>query len=65
MMRALEGYMTNLSEAVRAAEDQGRCFDAPMREIKLPKYEKLGSCEQYLAGNVQRFCEYLGPRLPG
>lgn len=59
-VRALKQYMTDLSDAVRAAADQGKCFDDAMKEIKLPKYEKWGNYERFLPGNVQRFCEYWG-----
>jgi glyoxylase-like metal-dependent hydrolase (beta-lactamase superfamily II) len=59
-VRALKAYMTDLSDAVKAAADQGKCFDAAIKEIKLPKYEKWGAYEQYLPGNIERFCEYWG-----
>jgi hypothetical protein len=59
-VRNLKLYMTDLSDAVKQAADQGKCFDAAMKEIKLPKYEKWGNYEQYLPGNVERFCEYWG-----
>ena len=59
-VRALKQYMLDLSEEVRNAADRGRCFDDAMREIRMPKYEKWGSYNQYFAMNVQRFCEYWG-----
>jgi glyoxylase-like metal-dependent hydrolase (beta-lactamase superfamily II) len=59
-VRALKQYMLDLSEEVRNAALQGKCFDAAMKEIRLPKYEKWGSYEQFLPMNVQRFCEYWG-----
>jgi len=59
-VRELKQYMTDLSDAVRAAANQGKCFDAAMKEIKLPKYEKWGNYDQYLPGNIERFCEYWG-----
>jgi glyoxylase-like metal-dependent hydrolase (beta-lactamase superfamily II) len=59
-VRALRQYMLDLSEAVRNAALQGKCFDAAMAEVRLPKYEKWGSYAQYLPMNVQRFCEYWG-----
>ena len=59
-VRELKQYMTELSDAVRAAANQGKCFDAAMKEIKLPKYEKWGNYDQYLPGNIERFCEYWG-----
>jgi glyoxylase-like metal-dependent hydrolase (beta-lactamase superfamily II) len=59
-VRALKAYMTDLSDAVKAAADQGKCFDTAIKEIKLPKYEKWGAYEQFLPGNIERFCEYWG-----
>jgi hypothetical protein len=50
----------NLSDAVRTAALQGKCFDAAIKEIKLPKYEKWGNYEAFLPGNIERFCEYWG-----
>jgi glyoxylase-like metal-dependent hydrolase (beta-lactamase superfamily II) len=59
-VRELKQYMTDLSDAVKTAANQGKCFDTAMKEIKLPKYEKWGNYEQYLPGNIERFCEYWG-----
>jgi glyoxylase-like metal-dependent hydrolase (beta-lactamase superfamily II) len=59
-VRALKQYMTDLSDAVRVAANQGKCFDTAMKEIKLPKYEKWGNYDAYLPGNIERFCEYWG-----
>jgi len=59
-VRALKQYMTDLSDAVRQAANQGKCFDTAMKEIKLPKYEKWGNYDAYLPGNIERFCEYWG-----
>jgi glyoxylase-like metal-dependent hydrolase (beta-lactamase superfamily II) len=59
-VRNLRQYMTDLQEAVRAAENEGKCFDAAIREIKLPRYERWGSYEAFLPGNIERFCEFLG-----
>jgi glyoxylase-like metal-dependent hydrolase (beta-lactamase superfamily II) len=59
-VRNLKQYMTDLSDAVKPAADQGKCFDTAMKEIKLPKYEKWGNYEQYLPGNIERFCMYWG-----
>jgi glyoxylase-like metal-dependent hydrolase (beta-lactamase superfamily II) len=59
-VRDAKQYMVDLSEAVKAAAMQNKCFDAAMKEIKLPKYEKWGSYEQFLPANVERFCEYWG-----
>ncbi|HET7340809.1 MAG TPA: MBL fold metallo-hydrolase [Methylomirabilota bacterium] len=59
-VRALRQYMTDLSDAVRAAANQGKCFDAAMKEIKLPKYASWGNYDAFLPGNIERFCEYWG-----
>jgi len=53
-------YTQDLSDAVKVAAEQGKCFDTAMKEIKLPKYEKWGGYDQYLAGNIERYCEYWG-----
>jgi glyoxylase-like metal-dependent hydrolase (beta-lactamase superfamily II) len=59
-VRNLKAYMTDLSEAVQKAAAEGKCFDTAMKEVKLPKYEKWGNYEQFLPGNIERFCEYWG-----
>jgi glyoxylase-like metal-dependent hydrolase (beta-lactamase superfamily II) len=59
-VRNLKQYMTELSDTVRQAADQGKCFDTAIKEVKMPKYEKWGNYEQFLPGNVQRFCEFWG-----
>jgi glyoxylase-like metal-dependent hydrolase (beta-lactamase superfamily II) len=53
-------YTQDLSDAVKVAADQGKCFDTAMKEIKLPKYEKWGGYAEFLPGNVERYCEYWG-----
>ena len=50
--------MTDLSEVTRQAADEGKCYDAAMRDIKLPKYEKYDGYAQYLPGNIERFCYF-------
>lgn len=59
-VRNAKQYMVDLSDAVKQAAEQGKCFDTAMKEIKLPKYEKWGNYEQFLPGNIERFCEYWG-----
>jgi glyoxylase-like metal-dependent hydrolase (beta-lactamase superfamily II) len=59
-VRAAKQYMVDLSDAVKPAAAGGKCFDTAMKEVKLPKYEKWGNYEQYLPGNIERFCEYWG-----
>lgn len=59
-VRAQLAYMTDLSQAVREAAAQGKCWDTAMKEIKLPKYEKLDAYNAYLPMNIERFCSYWG-----
>jgi len=59
-VRELKQYMTDLSAAVKVAAEQGKCFDAAMKEVTLPKYEKWGNYQAFLPGNVERFCEFWG-----
>jgi glyoxylase-like metal-dependent hydrolase (beta-lactamase superfamily II) len=59
-VRADIQYLNDLSEAVKVAANQGKCFDDAMKEVKLPKYEKWANYERYLPGNVERFCMYWG-----
>jgi glyoxylase-like metal-dependent hydrolase (beta-lactamase superfamily II) len=33
-----------------------KCPDAAMKEVRLPKYEKWSNYEQYLPGNIERYC---------
>jgi glyoxylase-like metal-dependent hydrolase (beta-lactamase superfamily II) len=57
-VRGLKEYMTDLSTAVRQAAAEGKCFDKAMQEIKLPKYEQWGRYQEFLPGNIERFCFY-------
>jgi hypothetical protein len=56
----LLAYMQELSGEVKKAADQGKCFDTAMREIQLPKYRTWLAYEQYLAGNIERYCGFWG-----
>jgi glyoxylase-like metal-dependent hydrolase (beta-lactamase superfamily II) len=51
-------YLRDLSAAAKQAADQGKCFDAAQREIRLPKYERLAGYEAFLPGNIERYCDY-------
>lgn len=53
-------YMTDLSQAVREAAAQGKCWDTAMKEIRLPKYEQLNNYATFLPMNIERFCNYWG-----
>jgi glyoxylase-like metal-dependent hydrolase (beta-lactamase superfamily II) len=59
-VRAYKQYLTDLNEAVNAAAAAGKCWDAAMAEVKLPKYEKWGGYERFLPMNVEKFCNYRG-----
>lgn len=59
-VRALKQFMTDLSDAVRQAASQGKCWDQAIKEIRLPKYEKWAAYDQFLPGNIERFCSYWG-----
>jgi glyoxylase-like metal-dependent hydrolase (beta-lactamase superfamily II) len=53
-------YMQELSAEVKKAADAGKCFDTAMREIKLPKYESWANYNQFLPGNIERYCYWWG-----
>ena len=43
---------------VKKAVDEGKCYDPAMKELKLPKYESLANYGAYLAGKIERYCDY-------
>jgi glyoxylase-like metal-dependent hydrolase (beta-lactamase superfamily II) len=49
-------YMGDLSTEVKKAADEGKCYDAAMKEVKLPKYESWTNYANWLPGNVERYC---------
>jgi glyoxylase-like metal-dependent hydrolase (beta-lactamase superfamily II) len=51
-------YMEDLSAEVKKAADAGKCWDAAMKEVKLPKYEKWGGYEAFLGMNVERYYDF-------
>ncbi len=57
-VKNLLGYMHDLSAAAKAAADAGKCPDAAMKEIKLDKYKDWLSYNEYLPGNIERYCYY-------
>ena len=60
-VRALKGYMTDVSDAARQLAAEGKCLnDEAMAAVRLPKYEGWGAYSMFLARNVERFCEYWG-----
>ena len=48
-------FLQELSAEVKKVAST-KCIDAAMKEIRLPKYEKWGNYEQYLPGNIERYC---------
>jgi glyoxylase-like metal-dependent hydrolase (beta-lactamase superfamily II) len=56
-VRADLGYLQELSAEVKKAADAGKCYDAAMKEIKLPKYESWPTYNAFLAGNIERYCD--------
>ncbi len=50
--------LQDLSAAVKKATDEHKCLNDPMREIKLPKYEKFANYDAYLPMNIERFCDF-------
>ena len=48
-------FLQELSAEVKAVAPT-KCTDTAMKEIKMPKYEKWANYEQYLPGNIQRYC---------
>jgi glyoxylase-like metal-dependent hydrolase (beta-lactamase superfamily II) len=49
-------YMQELSAEVKKAADAGKCWDAAMREIKLPKYQEWAGYAEGLPANIERYC---------
>ena len=53
-------YLTTLNAEVKKAADAGKCFDTAMKEIRLPQYAAWANYEQFLPGNIERYCYYWG-----
>jgi glyoxylase-like metal-dependent hydrolase (beta-lactamase superfamily II) len=59
-VRALKQYFEEVHATARELADQGRCAnDQALRDTRLARYAGWGGYEQFLAGNVERFCYYL------
>jgi len=54
----LLNYLADLSAEVKKAADAGKCPDAAKNEIKLPKYASWTNYNNYLPGNIERYCTY-------
>ena len=50
-------YLQELSAEVKKAAGEGKCYDAAMKEIQLPKYESWPNYKAFLAGNIERYCD--------
>jgi glyoxylase-like metal-dependent hydrolase (beta-lactamase superfamily II) len=48
-------FLQELSAEVKKVAPT-KCTDAAMKEVRLPKYEKWSNYEQYLPGNIERYC---------
>ena len=46
------------SAEVTKAQAEGKCTEASIGEIKMPKYASWGDYERHLAGNVERYCTF-------
>ncbi len=57
-LQNLMNYMSDLSAEAKKYADAGKCADQAMKEIKLPKYETWGNYNDYLPGNIERYCYY-------
>ena len=53
-------FMTDLSDAVKKASDDGKCFSPADAELKLPEHAAMTNYEQNLAWNIHRWCGYWG-----
>jgi glyoxylase-like metal-dependent hydrolase (beta-lactamase superfamily II) len=54
-------YMNDVSAEAKKLADAGKCLnDAAMKEVKLPKWEKLGNYENGVYPNVVRWCYWWG-----
>ena len=58
--KAVLTYLQEVSAETKKAADAGKCWDTAMKEIKLPKYEKLANYATFFPGNVERYCNYWG-----
>jgi glyoxylase-like metal-dependent hydrolase (beta-lactamase superfamily II) len=51
-------YLQDLSAAVKKEVDEGKSYDAAVKDIKLPKYENWGGYANYLPMNIERYYDY-------
>jgi len=53
-------YLLDVSAAVKAEAQQGRCWEPVEKELKLPKYEKWPGYEANLIFALRRYCALWG-----
>ena len=51
-------YLQDLSAAVKKEVDEGKSYDAAVKDIKLPKYESWGGYAAYLPMNIERYYDF-------
>ncbi len=51
------GYLQEISAEAKKAVAEGKCYDAAMKEIKLPKYESWPNYNAFLGSNIERYCD--------
>jgi glyoxylase-like metal-dependent hydrolase (beta-lactamase superfamily II) len=51
-------YVLDLSAAVKKAVEEGKSYDAAIKDIKLPKYENLAGYSANFAGNIERYYDF-------
>jgi len=56
-VRAHLAYLEELSAATKKAAEEGKCYDAAIKEIQLPKYESWPNYKAFLASNIERYCD--------
>jgi glyoxylase-like metal-dependent hydrolase (beta-lactamase superfamily II) len=57
-VRADLAYLEDLSEAVKKAASEGKCYADAMKDIKLPKYEAYPNYANFLPMNIERYCDF-------
>ena len=53
-------YLQELSAEVKKYADANKCWDVAQKEIKMEKYKGWRQYEQFLAGNIERYCYHWG-----
>jgi glyoxylase-like metal-dependent hydrolase (beta-lactamase superfamily II) len=53
-------FQSDLTEAVKKAGQDGKCFDPAVKDVRLPQHATLRNYEQNIEWNVHRWCGYWG-----